>query len=187
MKAVTLPWPDDDQTPLVLVSFSTMPEQGSVAKFQNAIDALAALPIRGVVTTGDSIDPGALRPAANVAVFATADHDQLLRRASAVITHGGHGTMMRTLSRGLPMVVIPGMAADQPVNARAVQDWGAGIALPSDADAAAMRQAVREVLDSPQPRQRARELSRYFAGVDGAANAADEVEASLAIHQPAAT
>jgi hypothetical protein len=41
---VDLPWPVDDPAPLVLVSFSTMPEQGSVPKFQNAIDALSQLP-----------------------------------------------------------------------------------------------------------------------------------------------
>ena len=99
---VALPWPDDDPAPLVLVSFSTAPEQGSVAKFQNAIDALAALPVHGVVTVGDSVDPAALKPAENVVVFATADHDDLMRRAALVVTHGGHGTLMRALAHGLP-------------------------------------------------------------------------------------
>src|SRR6185312_16856995 len=66
-RRVRLPWPDGDATPLVLVSFSTAPEQGSVAKFQSAIDALASLPVHGGVTVGDSVDPGALTPAANVA------------------------------------------------------------------------------------------------------------------------
>ena len=56
---VALPWPANDPTPLVLVSFRTAPEQGSAAKFQNAIDALAALPVHGVVTVGDSVDPAA--------------------------------------------------------------------------------------------------------------------------------
>src|SRR6185437_9214598 len=75
---VTLPWPDDPRIPLVLVSFSTAPEQGSVKKFQNAIDALASLPVRAVVTVGDSIDPAKLQPAGNIGVFATANHDDLM-------------------------------------------------------------------------------------------------------------
>ena len=50
------------------------------------------LPVRAVVTVGDSIDAGALRPTANVAVFATADQDALMQRADLVVTHGGHGT-----------------------------------------------------------------------------------------------
>jgi MGT family glycosyltransferase len=173
---VPLPWRDDDPAPLVLVSFSTMPEQGSVAKFQNAIDALAELPVHGVVTVGDSVDPTALKPAANVVVFATTDHDDSMRRAALVVTHGGHGTFMRALKYGLPVVVIPGMAADQPVNAAAAQAWGVGRALPGDATADMMRSAVEEVLASPSCRDAARAIARQLAGVDGASNAADEIE-----------
>lgn len=176
---VSLPWPADDRRPLVLVSFSTAPEQGSVPKVQNAIDALARLDLRGVVTVGDSLDPQLLEPADNVVVFATADHDQLMQCASLVVTHGGHGTMMRALSRGLPMVVIPGLAPDQPVNAAAVEGWGAGLALPGDASGEAMRQAIEAVLANPSFGETARELAVNFAGVDGASNAADEIEQLL--------
>ena len=179
---VALPWRDDDPTPLVLVSFSTMPEQGSVPKFQNAIDALASLPVHGVVTVGDSVDPNALTPAPNVAVFATADHDDLMRRAALVLTHGGHGTLMRALTYGLPMVVVPGFASDQPINAGAVPAWGVGRALPGDAAAEQMRDAVRDVLATPSCRETARAISRQLAGVDGARNAADEIEQLLAAH-----
>ncbi len=182
---VALPWHDDDPTPLVLVSFSTMPEQGSVPKFQNAIDALAALPLHGVVTVGDSVDPRALRPAPNVAVFATADHDDLMRRAALVVTHGGHGTLMRALLHGLPMVAVPGLASDQPINAAAVQIWGVGRALPADATAEQMRDAVRDVLAAPSCRDNARAISRQLADVDGTRNAADAIEELLA-ERPAA-
>jgi MGT family glycosyltransferase len=176
---VNLPWPADDPKPLVLVSFSTAPEQGSVPKVQNAIDALARLDVRGVVTVGDSLDPGLLKPADNVVVFATADHDQLMDLASLVVTHGGHGTMMRALTRGVPLVVIPGFAPDQPVNAAAVEAWGAGRALPGDAGAEMIREAVEEVLATPSFGSTARKLSAHFVGVDGAANAADEIEQLL--------
>jgi MGT family glycosyltransferase len=176
---VPLPWRDDDATPLVLVGFSTMPEQGSVQKFQSAIDALATLPVHGVVTVGDSVDPNDLMPSQNVIVFATADHDDLMRRATLVMTHGGHGTFMRALSYGLPMVVVPGLAADQPINAAAGQAWGVACALPSDATTELMRAALREVLASPSYREAARVISAQLAGVDGATNAANEVEMLL--------
>jgi MGT family glycosyltransferase len=174
-----LPWSDDDPAPLVLVGFSTAPEQGSATKFQNAIDALAALPVHGVVTVGDSVDAAALKPAENVVVFATVDHDDLMRRAALVVTHGGHGTLMRALVHGLPMVVIPGMAHDQAPNAAAARDWGVGRALPGDASTQAMRAAVQEVLASPAYREKAQAISRRLAGVDGANNAAVEIEAVL--------
>jgi MGT family glycosyltransferase len=176
---VPLPWSADDPTPLVLVSFSTAPEQGSSAKFQSAIDALAGLPVHGVVTVGDSVDPATLKPAGNVVVFATADHDDLMRRASLVMTHGGHGTLMRALRQGLPMVIVPGMAHDQAPNALAAESWGVGRALPRDANADAMLEAMRDVLADPAYRENAQAISREFAHVDGASSAAKEIEALL--------
>jgi UDP:flavonoid glycosyltransferase YjiC (YdhE family) len=179
---VPLPWSDDDPTPLVLVSFSTAPEQGSSAKFQDAIDALAGLPVRGVITVGDSVDPATLRPADNVVTFATADHDDLMRRAALVVTHGGHGTLMRALRQGLPMVIVPGMAHDHTPNAMAAQRWGVGRSLPRDANADAMREAIRDVLADPTYRDRALAISRELANVDGAINAATEIENLLGPH-----
>jgi UDP:flavonoid glycosyltransferase YjiC (YdhE family) len=35
------------------------------------------------------------------------------------------------------MAIIPGIAGDQPYVAKAVEEWGAGLALPADADAGA--------------------------------------------------
>lgn len=176
---VQLPWPDDPSIPLVLVSFSTMPEQGSVAKFQNAIEALSALPVRGVVTVGDSVDPTALKPSHNVAVFATADHDDLMGRSSVVLTHGGHGTFMRALKNGLPTVVVPGLGGDQPINARAAEDWKVGRALPADATAEMMRAALSQVLGSHSYRERAGAISAQLAGADGGVQAAGEIELLL--------
>jgi UDP:flavonoid glycosyltransferase YjiC (YdhE family) len=175
---VELPW-KDGSSPLVLVSFSTAPEQGSVAKFQSAIDALSTLPVHGVVTVGDSVDATALQPRDNVAVFATADHDDLMHRADLVMTHGGHGTLMRALKNGLPLIVIPGMGGDQPVNAAAVEAWGVGRALPPDAGAESMRTAVTEILASETYRQRARAISSQLEDCDGAAAAAREIERLL--------
>jgi len=176
---VALPWPEDDPIPLVLVSFSTAPEQGSVVKFQNAIDALSTLPVHGIITVGDSIDPAALRAAENVIVCTTADHDDLMRRADLVVTHGGHGTLMRALANGLPMVIIPGMASDQPINAAAAAAWGVGQTLPADATSAMMRGAIAAVLATPSYREAAQALGKQLAGIDGAVNAANAIEEML--------
>lgn len=185
MQGAALPWPESDPTPLVLVSFSTMPEQGSVAKFQRAIDALAALPVHAAVTTGDSIDPAQLAPATNVVVFANADHDALMRRATMVVTHGGHGTFMRALRAGLPMVIMSGLASDQPVNAGATEAWGIGRAVAPDASVEIIRAAIAEVLSTPSFAAAAQALSRHFEGIDGAAGAADAIEALVADHRSA--
>lgn len=176
---VDLPWQQEGSVPLVLVSFSTAPEQGSVRKFQNAIDALAHLPVRGVVTVGDSVDAAALEPKDNVVIFATADHDDLMRQADLVLTHGGHGTLMRALRNGLPVIIVPGMGGDQPVNAAAAEAWGVGLALPADASSNDMREAVAEVLRTPQYRNRAADISSQLQSCDGAVEAVKEIEQLL--------
>ena len=181
-----LPWPENDQTPLVMVSFSTGFEQRNVDKLQRALDALADVPVHVVATTGGIVAPNELASPENAVVLNYAAHDPIMRRAALVMTHGGHGTAMRSLRHGVPMVVIPGLAGDQPFVAAAVQEWGAGRALPGDAGIEAMREAAQDVLSTPSFRENARQRSAALAGIDGAANAADEVEALLTLKAAAA-
>jgi UDP:flavonoid glycosyltransferase YjiC (YdhE family) len=172
-----LPWPESDSTPLVLVSFSTGFEQRNVDKVQRALDALAELPVHVVATTGGIVAPNELACPANAIVLNYAAHDPIIRRAAFVMTHGGHGTAMRSLMHGVPMVVIPGLAGDQPFVATAVAEFGAGIALPGDASSAAMREAAQKILGTPSFAEHAQRRSIMLSGVDGAENAADRVEA----------
>jgi UDP:flavonoid glycosyltransferase YjiC (YdhE family) len=178
-----LPWPEGDATPLVLVSFSTGFEQRNVEKLQRTLDALAEEPVHVVATTGGIVAPNELASPGNAIVLNYAAHDPILRRAALVITHGGHGTAMRALRHGVPMVIIPGLAGDQPYVAAAVQEWGAGRALPGDAGSEAIRAAAKEVLSTPSFRDSARQRAGTLNGIDGAANAADEVEAMLGLRR----
>jgi len=178
---VTLPWAGDDPTPLVLVSFSTGFEQRSVEKLQHALDALGRLDVHVVATTGGIVDPAELRLPANAIALSYAAHDPIMQRAALIVTHGGHGTAMRSLRHGVPMVVIPGLAGDQPFVAATIEEWGTGRALPGDAGADAMWAAANELLSTPSYRHNARQRAAALAGVDGAANAADEVELLLPV------
>jgi UDP:flavonoid glycosyltransferase YjiC (YdhE family) len=99
-----------------------------------------------------------------------------MRRAALVMTHGGHGAAMRALKHGVPMVVIPGLAGDQPFVAAAIQEFGAGLALPGDADTAAMGAAALETLSNPSYREQARRRSRALAPIEGAEITAQAVE-----------
>jgi MGT family glycosyltransferase len=174
-----LPWAKDDETPLVLVSFSTGFEQRMVDKLQRALDALGELPVHVVATTGGIVDPAELTTPANAVVLSYAAHDPIMKRAALVMTHGGHGTAMRALRNGIPMVIIPGLAGDQPFVAAAIQEWKVGLALPGDADAAAMRSAAQEVLSGPSYRLNALTRAKALEGIDGASNAASEIETLL--------
>src|SRR5258708_38590136 len=84
---------------------STFQKQGG--RLQRVIDGLATLPVRALVTTGPALDPNAFRASSNAVVLASAPHSEVLKDASAVVTHGGHGTVVRALAAGVPMIVMP--------------------------------------------------------------------------------
>ena len=66
-----------------------------------------------------------------------------------------------------------------------MHEWETGIALPGDAGADAMFAAARDVLASPAYRANARRRAERLAGIDGASNAAREVESLLGVATPA--
>jgi UDP:flavonoid glycosyltransferase YjiC (YdhE family) len=179
-----LPWAEDDPRPLVLLSFSTVTDQRSPEHLQRALDALAPLPVRVVATLGAIVAATELAAPANAVLLGFASHEALMRRASLVVTHGGHGTAMRSLRAGVPMVCIPALGGDQPFVAAAVQEWGAGRALPREADHLQIRAAAEMVLADPGCRAQAGRLGGKLAGIDGAERAADSVEKLLAAAPP---
>ncbi|MBG0566396.1 glycosyltransferase [Actinoplanes aureus] len=142
--------------PLVLVSLSTT-FQDQAACLQRIIDALAALPVRGLVTTGPVIDPGALRAPASVRVVEAAPHAAVLPEAALVVTHGGHGTLVKAFAAGLPAVILP-HGRDQADNAARVTHHGAGVALSRTAAPARIAAAIRRVLDDGSHRRAAGRL-----------------------------
>jgi MGT family glycosyltransferase len=188
-----LPW-SDDTTPLALMSFSTGFEQRSLDKLQRGLDAIADLPLHLVATTGGIVDPAELKAPRNAFVVDYAAHDPIIAKAALVITHGGHGTAMRSLKHGVPMIVMPGLAHDQAVIAALMEEWGCGIAMPGDVPfggageaktisredyVGTLRAAVERILATPSYRANAKKRAAMLAGVDGAANAAQEIEALL--------
>lgn len=96
-----------------------------------------------------------------------------------VVTHGGHGTAMRSLLHGVPMVLTPALAGDQPIVGAAVQEWGAGRALGRNPSVPELRDAASAVLEDGGYRAGARRVSTRLAGTDGAKDAADALESLL--------
>ncbi len=134
--------PGDD--PLVLGAL-TSGYQNQLDDLQIVIDALASLPVRGVVTTGQDIDPDELVAPPSVQVVKSAPHSAILDQASAVVSHGGHGTVMKSLMAGVPLVVRP-MGRDQGDNAARVTHHGVGLRVGSGASSAEVAEALRRIL-----------------------------------------
>lgn len=155
------PWTpprSDEARPLVLVGLSsTFQDQGAL--LQRILDGLATLPVRVILTTGPSVDPHGLRAPDNAAVLRSAPHGPILQRACLGVTHCGHGTTLKSLAAGVPMVCIP-MGRDQDDTAARVVHHGAGVRLPRSASTTAIRRAATHVLEKDQYRQAAQRLAK---------------------------
>ena len=168
------PWADPSGRPLVLVGLSsTVMRQERL--LQRAADALGQLPVRGLVTTGPAVDPAVIAAPPNVTVAQWARHADILPHCSAVITHGGHGTVMKALIAGIPQVVVP-LGRDQPDNAARVVYAGAGVRLRKNASARALRAAVARVIEDPRYRAGAARMASRLAAERDANLAVDELE-----------
>jgi MGT family glycosyltransferase len=129
---------------------SRSPPQAPICRFypglyRAAVEALATLPIRVLLTVGDGRDLDELgRLPDTVHVERWVPQDDVLPHAAAFVSHGGFGSTLGALSHGVPLVVVPLFSADQWENGAAVARAGAGLALDDD-------RATRRVLDPPRP------------------------------------
>ncbi|MET0145204.1 MAG: glycosyltransferase [Ilumatobacteraceae bacterium] len=175
------PWPASNQDPLVLVGFSsTFQDQAPLLK--RVIEALSAMPVRAVVTIGQMIDAHEMRSTDNVAVVQSAPHESILRQASLTVTHAGHGTVMKSLAAGVPMVCIP-MGRDQNDNAARVVHHGAGIRLRTRASTAQIAAAVHDVLAGPHYRTSAQRLATAISEEADATDLTTPIEALVHHHR----
>jgi UDP:flavonoid glycosyltransferase YjiC (YdhE family) len=96
-----------------------------------------------------------------------------------VITHAGHGTVIKSLAAGVPMLCLP-HGRDQGDNAARVVDAGAGLRLSRRSSATTIRRGVRRVLEEPAFCQNARRMAGRIEGELLRMSPAAEVEAMLA-------
>jgi UDP:flavonoid glycosyltransferase YjiC (YdhE family) len=182
--------------PLVYLSF------GSVAGgmpffptlYRAAIDALAGVEARVLVTVGDAGDPEALGSLpGNVQVERWVPQERVMPNAAAMVGHGGYGSTLAALSAGVPMVVAP-LFADQPYNARRVDQLGAGVALPAlpsiraaiehgPAALAGLGDAVTRVLEDPAYGRVARRVAAETRALPPTEAAVGVLE-TVACHHP---
>lgn len=169
------PWPGDDPRPHVVASLSsTFQNQRDV--LQRIGSALGRLDVRGLLTLGPAMAGEAFVLPSNVKSVATAPHGQVFPGAAVAVTHGGHGTVMRALAHGLPVLCLP-MGRDQDDNAARVVACGAGLRLGRSAGSARIAAAVRRLLEESQYRANAQRLGRIIREDAAAERAVLELEA----------
>ncbi|MFL5883983.1 MAG: glycosyltransferase [Thermoleophilaceae bacterium] len=169
---VELP-PGDDPLVLVAPSTSQDPEQRML---EAALDGLADEPVRVLATYNRRPPPRPLRVPPNARLVEWVSYARTMPLCAAVVCHAGHGTLMRALSSGVPVVACPA-AGDMGENAARVSWAGVGVSLPRRmATPRGVRLAVRRVLATPRFASGARRLADWARAHDGAAAAAAAVE-----------
>lgn len=168
-----------NEGPLVYLSLGSVAAGSHLpyfpALYEMAVEALAELPVRLLVTIGNERDPDELGIdplPPNVRVEQWVSQDAISARAATIVCHGGYGTTLHALGHGTPLVVLPLFSADQWANARAVARVGAGLALDSERETrrahslpgpetvAQLRPAVERVLHEPIFKRAAERVAR---------------------------
>ncbi len=93
--------------------------------FDRMIEAAERQPFDLLLAVGRSADPAMFAAPENVHIERYVAQDAVLPLASAVVCHGGMGTVMGALKNGLPLCCIP-LGADQPLNAMRCVELGCG-------------------------------------------------------------
>jgi MGT family glycosyltransferase len=160
--------------PLVVVGLSSS-WQAQTDVLRRIVAALDTLPVRAVVTTGPMVDPADVPGTERVHVVRSAPHTQLFASADVVITHAGHGTLMKALAAGVPTLCLP-MGRDQDDNVVRARRHGAALGLKPTASAGQIAAAVRTLLDDPSYRHGAQELGAQIRADAAGTTITDEIE-----------
>ena len=139
----TAPWSGQPKRPRVLVSLSTS-FQNQLSLLNRIATALGRMDLDAVVTVGPAMAQETITAPSNITLLHSAPHDAVMPEVSLVVTHGGHGTVTRSLTHGVPLLVLP-MGRDQADNAARVVARGAGLALNDSATEADITQAVGKI------------------------------------------
>jgi UDP:flavonoid glycosyltransferase YjiC (YdhE family) len=174
-----LPYPDvelpEGEGPLVLVAPSTS-QDPECRLLRAAFDGLADEPVRVVGTTNRHVPAEPIEVPRNAVLVEWISYTQAMREADLVICHGGHGTIARALSAGVPVLSCP-VVGDMTENAARVQWAGAGLMVPWRlTSAGSIRWAARRLFGEPGFRSRAAELAAWSDENDGAQRGAELVE-----------
>ena len=168
-----VPVPPRDGRPRVLITLGTVfADSDLLATLLGSLDTTQVDVVATLGVTGLAAPP---TPGATYLPFAPLAE---LLDVDAVLCAGGSGTVLGTLSRGIPLVVLP-QGADQPLNAARTQAAGVAVVITDPREAGT---AVRRVLDEPSFAAAARELADRIAEQP---SPADVVAALVADRTPA--
>jgi MGT family glycosyltransferase len=173
------PYLDEPGDPWVLVTISSQ-MQDDVALAEAALAALSSRPVRTVLTLGPDHDPGELSTVPpNARVERTISHSAVLERGALLVSHAGHGSVMKALWHGRPMVLVP-WGRDQPgVAARAAALGVTEVVPRGEASEETLSKAIERALTDAGMKEAADRHGSRLRATDPVAKAAGLIETLL--------
>lgn len=172
--------PPTGDEPLVLVAPSTSQDPDG-RLLRAALAGLADAPVRVLAaenrtSAAATARLGRIEAPANARLVPWISYSQAMPLADVVVCHAGHGTLVRALSYGKPVIAVPA-GGDMHENAARL-DWsGAGLRIPQRlVGRRVLRAAVDRVLRVPGFAERAREIAAWIAAEDPERRASELVE-----------
>lgn len=143
--------------------------------FNESIEAAKRLGQRAVLLVGGERNRPTSLPDGMIAVD-YAPYETLLPRASVVVHHGGVGTTSQGLLAGVPTLIVP-FAFDQSDNADHARRLGTSRTVYRNKyRAQRVAKELRELLDRPEYKQNAIQVSKLLKQENGPARAAELIE-----------
>ena len=131
-----------------------------------ALAALGNLPVRTLLTAGAHADADLGPLPANARAVSYAPHGAVLERAALMVSHAGHGSVMRALWHGVPMVLVPWGRDQAGVAARAERLGVAAVIPRADLTTESLEAAARRVLTDRSVAERLAAVSRRLQAHD---------------------
>lgn len=166
--------------PLVYCSFGSQVQRYPDARARLELLVEAGRQLSGVQLVIAADVEHSLQPPGHIAIVARAPQLAMLRRAAAMVSHGGLNGLKEALCCGVPVVILP-FDLDQPGNAARIQHHGLGRALSwTTTTASQLAATIRDVLDDAGLRRRVTAASARFQDALSQRQAAIAVERLIA-------
>jgi UDP:flavonoid glycosyltransferase YjiC (YdhE family) len=154
--------------------------QDDLPLLETALEAGADKDLRIVATVGADRTPAMVASSpANARLEATLSHAAVLERASVLVSHAGHGSVMKALWHGVPMVLVP-WGRDQPGVAARAEALGTAVVVErTAAGSETISAAIDTCLNDMQMQTEAGLHRDRLAETDPQGLAADHIESLL--------
>jgi len=148
------------------VFYFTMGSSGYTRFFNQALQIFGDTEYQVVITTGGLfLDVDRIPPNCHIEEFAPGR--SIMEKSSAVVNHGGNGTVYQAITAGTPLVGIP-YHIDQEINLQRVEDLGFGFMISErNCNSATLFSALQKLVSDPSYRQNARRLQSVLTKYRG--------------------